>query len=172
MQLLYYLYLIKNSTKISNPKFTGMYLQSIMTEVLASQKNKTYDDLVSDNMKLNGYTTDNIKRLYEIDHNYEDGSFIRGIKVKNDGTFYAYSKVLDDDAIDALINIVDTNIKEVIDSIKNSDFAINPKKLGDTLVGCEYCPFGDICYKNENNIVELKEHKDLDFLGGENNDTK
>ena len=57
-------------------------------------------------------------------------------------------------------------------SIKNSDFVINPKKLGDTLVGCEYCPFGDICYKNENNIIELKEHKDLDFLGGENNDTK
>jgi len=171
MQLLYYLYLIKNSTKISNPKFTGMYLQSIMTEVLASQKNKTYDDLVSDNMKLSGYTTDNLKRLYEIDHNYGDSSFIKGIKVKNDGTFYAYSKVLDDDAIDALINIVDTNIKEVIDSIKNSDFAINPKKLGDTLVGCEYCPFGDICYKNENNIVELKEHKDLDFLGGENDDT-
>ena len=171
MQLLYYLYLIKNSTKISNPKFTGMYLQSIMTEVLASQKNKTYDDLVSDNMKLSGYTTDNLKRLYEIDHNYEDGSFIKGIKVKNDGTFYAYSKVLDDDAIDALINIIDTNIKEVIDSIKNSDFPINPKKLGDTLVGCEYCPFGDICYKNENNITCLKEHKDLDFLGGENDDT-
>ena len=48
---------------------------------------------------------------------------------------------------------------------------LRPKKLGDTIVGCEYCPFGDICYKNENNIVELKEHKDLDFLGGENNDT-
>lgn len=171
MQLLYYLYLIKNSSKISNPKFTGMYLQSIMTDVLSSQKNKVYDDLVADNMRLNGYTTSDLKRLYEIDKGYEENSFIRGLKVKNDGTFYAYSKVLDDDTINSLIEIVDNNLKEVIHSIKICDFTINPKKIGDTIVGCEYCPFGDICYKNNNNIVELKEYKNLEFLGGDNDDT-
>ena len=171
MQLLYYLYLIKNTSKINNPKFTGMYLQSIMTEVLASQDNKTYDDLVNDNMKLNGYTIDNLQRLHEIDNNYENGSYIKGIKVKNDGTFYAYSKVLTEETIDLLIDIVDKNINEVIESIKKVDFSINPKKLGDTNVGCEYCTFGDICYMNENNIVKLKEYKDLEFLGGDTNDS-
>lgn len=171
MQLLYYLYLIKNTSKISNPKFTGMYLQSIMTEVLASQDGKAYEDLVSDNMKLSGYTIDNLQRLYEIDNNYENGSYIKGIKVKNDGTFYAYSKVLTEETIDVLIDIVDKNINEVIDSIKKVDFAINPKKLGDTNVGCEYCAFGDICYMNENNIVKLKEYKDLEFLGGDTDDS-
>ena len=171
MQLLYYLYLIKNTSKINNPKFTGMYLQSIMTEVLSSEKNKTYDDIVKENMKLFGYTIDDVNKLSLIDKDYDIGSYIQGIKVKNDGTFYAYSKVLKEETIDELIDIVDKNLNEVMTSIKDCSFEINPKKLGNTLVGCEYCTFKDICYMNNENIVELENYKNLEFLGGDNNDT-
>ena len=171
MQLLYYLYLIKNTKVIENPVFTGMYLQSIMSEVLSSEKNKTYDELVTKNMKLDGYTTDKVDRLYHIDKEYMDSSYIKGIKVKQSGEFYAYSKVLDDEKINKLIDIVGENIESVIKCINESSFEINPKKLGNTNVGCEYCSFRDICYMNNNNIVELKEYKDLEFLGGEEDDT-
>lgn len=171
MQLLFYLYLIKNTKIIDNPVFTGMYLQSIMSEILSSEKNKTYDELITRNMKLDGYTTDKVDRLYHIDKNYMESSYIKGIKVKQSGEFYAYSKVLDDEKINKLIDIVGDNIESVITSINESDFDINPKKLGNTNVGCEYCTFRDICYMNNNNIVELKEYKDLEFLGGEEDDT-
>ena len=171
MQLLYYLYLIKNTKVIENPIFTGMYLQSIMSEVLSSEKNKTYDELVTKNMKLDGYTTDKVDRLYHIDKEYMDSSYIKGIKVKQSGEFYAYSKVLDDEKINKLIDIVGENIESVIKCINESSFEINPKKLGNTNVGCEYCSFRDICYMNNNNVVELKEYKDLEFLGGEEDDT-
>ena len=170
MQLLYYLYLIKNTKVIENPVFTGMYLQSIMSEVLSSEKNKTYDELVTKNMKLDGYTTDKVDRLYHIDKEYMDSSYIKGIKVKQSGEFYAYSKVLDDEKINKLIDIVGENIESVIKCINESSFEINPKKLGNTNVGCEYCSFRDICYMNNNNVVELKEYKDLEFLGGEEDD--
>ncbi|HPF82853.1 MAG TPA: PD-(D/E)XK nuclease family protein, partial [Bacilli bacterium] len=167
MQLLYYLYLIKNSNKINNPKFTGMYLQSIMTDVLGSTKNKTYEELIKDNMKLFGYTISSLDRLYEIDHNYNEDSYIKSMRVKKDGSFYSYSKVLSEEVIEELINIVDNNINEAISSINNSSFDINPKKIGNDLVGCEYCPFKDICYMNNNNIVDLKVTKNLEFLGGD-----
>lgn len=171
MQLLYYLYLIKNTDKINNPFFTGMYLQSIMSEILSSEKNKTYEELEKDNLRLFGYTIEDVAKLYDIDNNYNNSSYIRGIKVKNDGTFYQYSKVLSEETINELINIVENNLNEVMDSIKLADFTINPKKIGNENVGCEYCQFKDICYMNNDNIVELEEYKDLEFLGGDDSDT-
>ena len=59
----------------------------------------------------------------------------------------------------------------LIKSIKECSFEINPKKLGNTLVGCEYCGFKDICYMNNDNIVDLVSYKDLEFLRGDNDDT-
>lgn len=171
MQLLYYLYLIKNTSKIKNPFFTGMYLQSIMSDVLSSKDNKKYDDLINENMKLDGYTTNNTSLLYNIDNEYQDNCFVKSLKLKNDGEFYSYSKVLNDEVINELIEIVDRNINEVIHCIKESDFQINPKKIGDDFIGCEYCTYKDICYMNNNNIINLKPYKDLEFLGGDNNDS-
>lgn len=172
MQLLYYLYLIRNSDKIKYPRFTGMYLQSIMSEILSSEKGKKYEDLVKENMKLFGYTINDAKEIQKIDKDYEDNSYIRGIRVKKDGTFYAYSKVLSEDTINSLIDIVEKNLEEVMESISNADFAINPKKMGNEIDGCEYCPFKDICYMNNDNIVELEAYKNLEFLGGDISDTE
>ena len=171
MQLLYYLYLIKNTKKIDNPIFTGMYLQAIMNDVLNSEDNKTYEEIVKNTMKLEGFTTDRLSRLYEIDHEYQDNSFIRTISTKADGELSSRAKVLSDDTITELLKIVEENINKVISSIKRSDYEINPKKLGKDNVSCEYCTFKDICYMTNNDIKELKEYKNLEFLRGEDDDT-
>lgn len=168
MQLLMYLYLIKNSFKIKNPIFTGMYLLPILLDPLKYDKNKTYNDLLKDAIKLNGYSNTNLNILGHFDKNL-DSSFIKGIKLKKDNTFYAYSKVLEDDQIDKLLNIIDDNINKVISSVKNNDFIINPKRLGKDNISCKYCQYKDICYMNNSNIVQLKEYKNLEFLGGEAN---
>ena len=50
------------------------------------------------------------------------------------------------------------------------EFDINPKQVGyapDSLVGCKFCKFKDICFMDNKDIVILKEEKDLSFLGGE-----
>ena len=48
-------------------------------------------------------------------------------------------------------------------------FDINPKKIGNDNLGCEFCKFKDICFRTEKNIVDLKEYKNLEFLGGDDN---
>lgn len=172
MQLLIYLYLLKNTSKIENPIFSGMYLQSILTDTLPFQKGKTYLDLIRANTKLNGYTNSDFNQLKNFDTNYEENSYIKGIKVKKDGSFYGYSKVLTDEQINRLLEIVDKNINRVISSIKTGYFPINPKRLSGNLVGCEFCPYMDICYKKMEDVVDLKEYKNLEFIGGEENDTR
>lgn len=167
MQLLVYLYLIKNTDLIKNPNFTGMYLEPILTEVLKYEKNKTYKELLNKEYKWVGYTIDNTKRVAEIDKNYLNDSFINGLRVKNDGTFYSYSKVLRIDEIDKLLDIVTKNIENVVASIKNGDFKINPKRIDNDNVSCKYCPYQDICFMTNNDIVNLKKYKNLEFLGGE-----
>lgn len=164
MQLLLYLYLIKNTNVIKNPIFTGMYLEPILSNVLKQTDGKTYKELLKNEYKWVGYTIDNIKRVSEIDKNYEINSFIKGLRVKSDNTFYVTSKVIDEIKLDKLIEIVENNIDNVITSIKKCDFAINPKKLGGSNVSCTYCPYKDICFMTNNDIINLKEYKKLEFL--------
>ena len=167
MQLLFYLYLIKNTDLIDNPIFTGMYLEPIFTSVLKAEKGKTYEELKKNSYKWVGYTLENTKKVREIDKNFEYNSFINGLRVKNDGTFYSTSKVITEEDINKLLDIVSNNIDFVLNSIKNADFRINPKRIGKKNVSCEFCPYQDICYKTNNNLVNLKEYKNLEFLGGE-----
>ena len=73
-------------------------------------------------------------------------------------------KVLDDVKIDKLNNLTEEKINEAIESILNTDFDINPKKVGMNNLGCNYCTYKDICFMTEKDLVNLKEHKNLDFL--------
>ena len=91
------------------------------------------------------------------------------MRVKNDGEFYSYTKVLNDDVLDMLVSYIDNVIEENITDILDCKFDINPKKIGMENVGCKYCKYKDICYVKNEDIVELKEYSDLSFLGGDIN---
>ena len=74
---------------------------------------------------------------------------------------------LSDKEMEKIISIVDSKIKESITNIWEGNFSINPKRIGFEKVGCQYCPYQDICYHTEKDVVNLKEYQNLDFLGGE-----
>ena len=108
--------------------------------------------------------------LEKFDLNYANSNVLKGVKLKNDGSFYAYSKVLNNDQIDNLIDLTEKNIDSSIDRILKGNFDINPKKIGfDNDLGCKYCKFKDICFKTNNDYVIYEEKEDISFLGGDNN---
>lgn len=171
MQLLIYLYLIKNSNKFKNIKIAGMYWQNIIKDLLPANKDKNYNSILFDSYRLDGYTLEDINVLEMIDHNYLDSSYLKTIKTKKDGSFYNYSKVLSNDDIDKLLAIVESNIEDATEKILKADFSISPKRIGNELInditGCRYCKNYDICYKRNSDIVNLKEIKDLEYIRGE-----
>ncbi len=169
MQLLIYLYLIKKSSLISNPKFSGAYLCPVMLDKYKSEDDKTYADILKENAKLYGYSTSDLTILEKFDSNL-DSSFIKGMKINKDGSISATAKVLNKIQINKLLEIIEKNIRKVITAIKESDFPINPKVLNNENISCEYCKFKDICYTTNNDITYLKKYKDLDFLEGEENE--
>ena len=97
-----------------------------------------------------------------------DSELIKSMKMTSKG-FASYAKVLNKEKMSALSNLVDKNIDLAIREIIDAKYDINPKQVGKDLVGCEYCHFKDICFKNHKDIVHLKEYKDLSFLGGDEN---
>ena len=56
--------------------------------------------------------------------------------------------------------------------IENCDFKINPKRYitakPSDIIGCEFCPFKEICYVNAKDIVILNETTMEEILGDEN----
>lgn len=170
LQLPIYLYLVKKSNLFVNPKFVGFYLQYILDKDITRDSKKTYVEKRWDNLKLMGYSNIDIHSLVELDSSYEDSVLIKGMKVKANGDFSSYAKVLSDSEIDKLISLTEKNIDESIDKILAADFSINPKKIGyEDDIGCKFCKFKDLCFKKESDYVILDDIKNLDFLRGDEN---
>lgn len=165
MQLPVYLYLAKNSNKLSNVKVAGFYLQKVLNNEVTVDKSHTYQQLKKKNLLLQGYSNEDISILSEFDKSFMDSNIIKSMKVKNDNSFYGYSKVLSDKSMDIIENIAYEKIKEGADLITNAKFDIRPKKKGKIDYGCELCKFKDICYHTNDDYVELEERKIEDILG-------
>ena len=166
MQLPIYLYLVNRSGKFSSPKVVGIYLQRIINKEIKRQGKKDYQTEKENSLKLVGYSIDKEEWLEKFDDSYQDSSVIKGLKKGQNG-FYQYSKVLSEEKFQRLEDIVHEKIIEADQKIRKANFQINPKKIGKDLVGCEFCRYKDICFRKEEDILFLKEYKNLDFLGGE-----
>lgn len=167
MQLPIYLYLASN--KFPNALFAGFYLQQILNGEIVNNNKDSYFDQKRDQLKLKGYSNKDKSILQKFDSSFEDSNMIKSMKIKNNGDFYTYSKVLTNDEINNLIKIVDSKIDECINNIENGKFDINPKIIENKNIGCKFCKFKDICFMENKDVVELKKIEDLSFLGGLNN---
>lgn len=168
MQLPIYLYLVKNSNLFTSIKFTGFYLQKILSNEVSYTLNKSYLEQKNNNLKLEGFSTDNICNLEVFLPDYEDSKFVKGMKTTSKG-FAHYTNVLSDEQMEKMISIVDKKIIDARDSIIKGDFSINPKQIGIEKIGCEFCKYRDLCFRKNEDFVKLKEISSLDFLGGDSN---
>lgn len=159
MQLPIYIYLIKNSNIIDNVKVGGFYLQKILNTSLDIEER-------INSLKLQGYSNSNLDILEKVDTSYNDSKIIKSLKYTDNG-FYRYSKVLSDNEIDYLSNIVSSKVVEASNDIINARFDINPKQIGEDNIGCTYCKYKDICYMKNADIVTLKKIDNV--FGGDNN---
>lgn len=153
MQLPIYLYLSKE-LKFKNIKIAGFYLQKILNNEINKDNNHSYLELKENNLKLQGYTNDDLNVLEKFDKTYENSQVIKSLKTTSNG-FSHYSKMINDEEIGKLIEIVDEKINFARDNILNGSFDINPKRLDGDNIGCLYCPFIDICYRQEKDIVDI-----------------
>ena len=158
MQLPIYLYLLKKSSKFSHATIAGFYIEQILHDIPNISK-KSLEETRKDNLKLQGYTNSDEDIIALIDDKYLEGNIIKGLKAKKDGTLNNY-KVLSNEEMDNLTNIVDEKIDEVINNIKKGNFPINPKIIKNKLDSCKYCSFKDICFKTKDDEIIIGGEED------------
>lgn len=166
MQLPIYVYLVNKSDKLKPLQIVGFYLQKLIHSAVNYNSKLSYLDQKKKNLMLQGYSLNDEELLSEFDYSYKNSNVIKSMKVGKNG-FYAYSKVLSNEEINKISEIVEDKIIKAISLIKIGEFDINPKRIGLENVSCAYCPFKDICYHTEADIKILKEYRDLDFLRGD-----
>lgn len=169
MQLPVYLYLAKNCDSLDNVVFAGFYLQRVLNNEVTVNPKKSYEQLKKENILLYGYSNSDQDLLYEFDKTYKNSQFIKSMKLDSKGDFSRYSKILDNEEIENLVKLTDSKIEEAIESICNASFDIAPKRTEKENLGCKFCKFSDICFKEIKDEVYIIPDKELTFLGGAKN---
>ena len=165
MQLPIYIYLVQKGLG-SNYQIDGFYLQTILTAPALDTNDSTQD--IKNNLKLKGYTINDENIISQIDNTYQNSEIINAMKTTQKG-FYAYAKIIDRKGIDKLVNITETTIDNTINQILNANFKIEPKRIDNKNISCQYCKFKDLCFVKEKDIKDLKNTKFQDIIGGEKN---
>ena len=169
LQLPVYLYLIDKDRLFPTYKIVGFYLQKILQKEVEIDEKKSYLDLKYDNLKLLGYSTTNLTDLSRFDPGYESSRYIRSMSITKEGKFNSKAKVLDEKEFNATIKLVDSKIDNVINSINNADFKINPIVYKDEeekkgIKGCDYCNYKDVCFRRYRDVLRVDKKENLSFL--------
>lgn len=150
LQLPMYIYLIKN--KYKNSEVTGFYLQKILSN---AKLDLSLESELKNSLKLDGYIINDENIISLFDDTYEKSLLIKSMS-KTEKGFSSYAKLVSSNQIEKLYELALDKINEVVTSIENVNFVINPKKIDDKLVGCEFCKFKDLCFKKEEDAINLK----------------
>ncbi|MDD5836240.1 MAG: PD-(D/E)XK nuclease family protein [bacterium] len=161
LQLPVYIYLTKNGLH-KDIKIVGFYLQKILN----GKEVDSEDNLqaAKNALKLDGYSLDSEEDIIRFDNSYSKSEVIKGMALTSKG-FAHYTKLVSSADVDKIALIVDEKIKEVIKAMEDCDFSINPKRIKGELVGCEYCKYKEVCYRREENIVDLEYKTRKEILG-------
>lgn len=152
LQLPVYLYLASKNNDFKDYKFAGFYLQKILPNEMPRVLGKTREQLRRDYLRLDGFSSDEQAIVSTFDNTYASSDYIKSMKVKADGEFSANAKVMSQEEMLKYVNLVDAKIKEAFTQILNANFEINPLEVIENgkknIIGCKYCDFKDICYKD------------------------
>ena len=165
LQLPVYAYLVKKGLD-DKARIAGFYLQKLLDSVKIDT-----DDILKEkekNLYLNGYTNNDLNILEKFDTSYENSQMIKGLKTTKTG-FAHYSKMINDEEINKMINLVDNKINEVVSNVENANFKISPIRIDNKLIGCEFCKFKDLCFRKEEDIKDVQNKPFKEIVGGDTN---
>lgn len=160
-QLLFYALMFKNV--IEDTEIIGLYEQQLLTKNFDKQDNKSLERQIFNAYQMQGLTLNAPEKLTEFNPEYDHDNLIKGFHIKKDGKFKTTMKTYASNDLENLAKHLDGLIQKAFTAIEKGDFKINPKRIGKTNYSCEHCPFKDVCYYDENDILSQLEF-DLETL--------
>lgn len=155
LQLPTYALIAREGDRFKGKEVAGLFIQRIIT---ASQIESRVDISKKAKPLLEGVFLDDINVISSLDDSISNGTstYISRCNLKADGSFNSKGRAISKDTFNAFADVAKEVMLNSAQQILNNDFAINPKIIKGDNVSCEYCPFKDICYRNEKSYVFLK----------------
>lgn len=167
LQLPIYAYFLAKTKLLENPKILGIYLNRILNNVNSS-KTKDLQTVKMDALKLDGYSITDTSLLGVLDKTYQSSKYIKNLSLTKSGTFNRFAKVFSEKDILSLINTVEELILEAFFKIEEGIFKINPKVIEKDNKSCKFCPYINICYRQNKDLNDLPLKKFNENVGDEN----
>lgn len=112
-------------------------------------------------LKMTGIVSENDKAIALLDKEFTGKSDILPIERKKDGTFSAYSSVINKEALKTVSNYVNHKIKELGCGIMQGNISVNPCEQNSENA-CTYCAYRSVCgYDTEIAGYEMRKLKKL-----------
>ena len=149
-----------------HPLFKDKTVVNIATERLLSDAVNKYTNKEDDyfkSLKIGGITLGDIDAINSLDSNYE---FIKDIKIDSKTGNIDISKLKNEAWFDSVGDIAKTKLIYAGNEIINNRFTIDPKMIGGKIEACEHCPFRDICFRTNKDVVVLTNDEEGDSNGG------
>jgi ATP-dependent helicase/DNAse subunit B len=145
-QIVFYLLFLMRTK--DHPTIAGFYYQNIHTNPQRAKAGKTYQDLLHEKWRLDGYSLDDPDIVRMIDSHHDERNTFAHYRLKKDGTPDKRSWVYDHDTLVNMTADFERLIHQSIKAIEDGKFPVSPATVHASNVtrpGCMYCPFKDVC---------------------------
>lgn len=157
LQLPIYALLMEKHLAYEGIEVIGIYIQHLINTDLSVKDVEINDESFSSSFKLDGIFVDDQKALETFDSSFgtnDSSLFIRALKVKNDGTLGGGKRLHTKESIKALSTQAYDHLIQASEEIRHQSYIINPKHIANEEV-CKKCPFQDVCYRRQQDIIAL-----------------
>lgn len=159
LQLPFYSLLLSREKEYASKQIVGTYIR-----VFYPSSMKSNDQLIKESIekeKFNGLTFD-LNGFKKLDTSLEDNNLRSSLYFKGFKTNYSYSS--DDLNIKlgqekAVNKRTEDLLNDAIRRIKNFEFDINPKDIGNDFNSCKYCNFRDICFRKDEMVTKISKKR-------------
>ena len=159
LQLPSYSFLIKNDNEFKRKNIVGLYIQPLKGASIIKPNDKEY----LYKLRLQGISIDDLDIIDRFDPSLKTNlkSNYIDLSITTKGNFYKGEKTQSSEVLASFPKEVKNMIIKADKNIRKNEFDIAPVKIIDKSTGkiinddvCTYCPYKNICFKNEKNYKE------------------
>ncbi len=111
---------------------------------LVDKKEKSVEEAILKELRPDGVVSEKEDVLHHLDHQSEGDSLVIPVKYKKDGSPYKASRVVSEQAFEAMMHHAVRKVEEDHTGILSGDTRAMPYRMGQK-TGCDYCPYRNIC---------------------------
>jgi CRISPR/Cas system-associated exonuclease Cas4 (RecB family) len=158
LQLPFYAAVARTIEGYEGLPFAGLFIGPLLSPTLVKPFLKAADSFLNSKYKLTGVYTNDTDVLVQLDKDFHQSSFIRGLAYSDDSGFYwsAPKNVRSEASFEEMAQKALAKAREADAAIKADQFLIAPKVyVKKAFDACQYCAYRDICYRKDEDVVHL-----------------